>query len=195
MFWLLCKCFELYNTIWAPSSEFVSSSIPSWQISTVHAQTFRGARDLAFCLKVRLDSLFVWASSKGSGETARMRRLAWTFAARIGYKYQIRLTRSICDFLIEPAHDKTNKITSAPSEDSDQPGHPPCLIWILAVHSVGSYEPKLFSCRQRRLRPVWSRSSLGAHAILLVLSCDGSVHICKACWTAANWCKMVSEKS
>ena len=30
------------------------------------------------------DSLLVWASSEGSGETARMRRLAWTFAARIG---------------------------------------------------------------------------------------------------------------
>ena len=83
------------NMIWAPSSEFVSSSIPSWQISTAHAQPFRGARDLAFCLKVPLDSLLVWASSKGSGETARMRRLAWTFAARIGDKYQIRLTRSI----------------------------------------------------------------------------------------------------
>ena len=81
--------------IWAPSSEFVSSSIPSWQILTAHAQPFRGARDLAFCLKVPLDSLLVWASSEGSGETARMRRLAWTFAARIGYKYQIRLTRSI----------------------------------------------------------------------------------------------------
>ena len=79
---------------WAPSSEFVSSSIPSWQISTAHAQPFRGARDLAFCLKVHLDSLLVWASSEGSGETARMRRLAWTFAARIGDKYQIRLTRS-----------------------------------------------------------------------------------------------------
>ena len=36
----------------------------------------------------------LWASSEGSGETARMRRLAWTFAARIGDKYQIRLTRS-----------------------------------------------------------------------------------------------------
>ena len=47
----------------------------------------------AFCLKVPLDSLLVWASSEGSGETARMRRLAWTFAARIGIKYQIRLTR------------------------------------------------------------------------------------------------------
>ena len=81
---------------WAPSSEFVSSSIPSWQILTAHAQPFRGARDLAFCLTVPLDSLLVWASSEGSGETARMRRLAWTFAARIGNKYQIRLTRSKC---------------------------------------------------------------------------------------------------
>ena len=83
--------------IWAPPSEFVSSSIPSWQISNAHAQPFRGTRDLAFCLKIPLDSLLVWASSEGSGETARMRRLAWTFAARIGDKYQIRLTRSnIC---------------------------------------------------------------------------------------------------
>ena len=78
---------------WAPSSEFVSSSIPSWQNLTAHAQPFREARDPAFCLKVPLDSLLVWASSEGSGETARMRKLAWTFAARIGDKYQIRLTR------------------------------------------------------------------------------------------------------
>ena len=87
------------RSIWAPSSEFVSSSIPSWQILTAHAQPFRGARDLAFCLKVPLDSLLVWASSDGSGETARMRRLAWTFAARVGDKYQIRLTRSIWSFI------------------------------------------------------------------------------------------------
>ena len=79
--------------MWAASSEFVSSSIPSWQILTAHAQPCRGARDLAFCLKVPLDSLLVWASSGGSGETARMRRLAWTFAARIADKNQIRLTR------------------------------------------------------------------------------------------------------
>ena len=76
-------------------SEFLSSSIPSWQILTAHAQPFRGARDVAFCLKVPLDSLLVWASSGGSGVTARMHRLAWTFAARIGDKYQIRLTRPI----------------------------------------------------------------------------------------------------
>ena len=79
---------------WAPSSKFVSSSIPSWQTLAAHAQQFRRARDLVLCLTVPLDSLLVWASSEGSGETARMRRLAWTFAARIGDKYQIRLTRS-----------------------------------------------------------------------------------------------------
>ena len=83
--------------IWAPSSEFVSSSIPSWQIVTAHVQLFREARDLSFCLKVPLDSLLVWVSSEDSGETARMRRLAWTFAARIDDKYQIRLTRSILE--------------------------------------------------------------------------------------------------
>ena len=65
-----------------PVKRILSSSIPSWQIFTAHAQPFRGARDLVFCLKVPLASLLVWASSEGSGETARMRRLAWTFAAR-----------------------------------------------------------------------------------------------------------------
>ena len=88
------------KTNWAPWSEFVSSSIPSLQVLTAHAQPFRGARDLAFCLKVLLDSLLVWASSGGSGETAWMRRLAWTFAARLGNKYQICLTRPNCLFFL-----------------------------------------------------------------------------------------------
>ena len=33
----------------------------------------------------------------------------------------------------EPRHDKTNKM-SAPSEDSDQPGHLPCLISLRCPH-------------------------------------------------------------
>ena len=94
---------------WAPSSGFVSSSIPSWQILTAHAQPFRGARDLAFCLKVPLDSLLLWASSEGSGETAHLRSLAWTFAARIGYKYQIRLTRSDWYHVMEVAVECNNQ--------------------------------------------------------------------------------------
>ena len=53
----------------------------------------------------------------------------------------------------EPPHDKTNRMISAPSKDSDQPGHPPRLI---------------------KVCPGWSESSLDAQAILLVLSWGGS---------------------
>ena len=92
---LLSNCFDIYIHLTKilhvichfDYMGFVSSSIPSWKILTAHAQPFRVARDLAFCLKVPLDALLVWASSGGSGETARMRRLAWTIAARIGDKY------------------------------------------------------------------------------------------------------------
>ena len=38
----------------------------------------------------------------------------------------------------EPPHDKTNIMTCAPSEDSDQPVHTPSLIRVFAVRSVGS---------------------------------------------------------
>ena len=132
---------------WAPSSEFVSSSIPSWQILTAHAQPFRGARNPAFCLKVPLDSLFVRASSGGSGETARMRRLAWTFADRIGDKYQIRLARPNCfpnletkqiivhlfvyntlfESTFELHHDKTNKMSMCPVKTQISLGI--CPVW------------------------------------------------------------------
>ena len=35
--------------------------------------------------------------------------------------------------IIEPPYDKTNKKACAPSEDSDQPKHPPSLIRVFAV--------------------------------------------------------------
>ena len=36
----------------------------------------------------------------------------------------------------EPQHYKTSKMTCAPSEDSDQPGHPPSLIRVFAVRTM-----------------------------------------------------------
>ena len=60
-------------------------------------------------------------------------------------------------------------MTSAPGEDSDQPGHPSRLIRVFAVRSMGSYRPKLSSCscgQQRLIRLSgcigWSEFSLGA---------------------------------
>ena len=46
-------------------------------------------------------------------------------------------------------------MTCAPSKDSDQPGHPPSLIRVFAVGSVGSQVPKVSSCGQGRLLSDW----------------------------------------
>ena len=40
--------------------------------------------------------------------------------------------------LYKPHRDKTNKMACAPSEDSDQPGHPPSQIRVFAVRTMGS---------------------------------------------------------
>ena len=55
--------------------------------------------------------------------------------------------------LLEPPRDKTNKMTFAQGEDSDQSGHPPSLIRVFAVcmkkHWVLSYP---LSAQQRLIR-------------------------------------------
>ena len=61
-------------------------------------------------------------------------------------------------------------MASAPSEDSDQPGHPPILIGIFAVRLKKAWVLSY----PLSIHPGWSESSLGAHAILLVLSRCGS---------------------
>ena len=66
----------------------------------------------------------------------------------------------------------------APSEDSDQPGHPPSLIRVFAVHSIGSLGPKVSSCGQRRLWSDWADVFAGRTVILLVLSWGGSFDDC-----------------
>ena len=53
-------------------------------------------------------------------------------------------------------HVKSNKMACAPSEDSDQPGHPPSLIRVFAVHSMDSWGPNVSSCGQRRRWSDWA---------------------------------------
>ena len=45
----------------------------------------------------------------------------------------VQSLQNITFSIIDPMHDKTNKLTCAPSEDSDEPGHPPSLIRVFAV--------------------------------------------------------------
>ena len=82
--------------------------------------------------------------------------ILWSSAAKPETLFQFECFSWLCPLkqkmtTNEPQHDKTNKMTCAPSEDSDQPGHPPSLIRVFAVHSIGSLGPKVFSCRQLRL--------------------------------------------
>ena len=73
------------------------------------------------------------------------------------------------------------KPTKWPSKNSDQPGHPPSLIRVFAVPLKKARIPSYPLIAERRLIrlggcPGWAESSLGAHAILLVLSWGGSNH-------------------
>ena len=78
--------------------------------------------------------------------------------------------------MIEPTHDKTNKMTCTPSVDSDQPGHPPSLIRVFAVRIKKRW---VLSFLLRRLWLDWADDQADlsirwAHVIFLVLSCGGS---------------------
>ena len=74
-------------------------------------------------------------------------------------KYEVHRKSSNCDnhFIydtgkfIEPPHDKTNKMTCAPSEDSDQPGHSPSLIRVFAVRMKKPLVISFLLSAQRRL--------------------------------------------
>ena len=64
----------------------------------------------------------------------------------------------------------------APSEDSDQPGHPPSLIKVFCVRMKKAWVLSYPLSTQRRLWSdwAWSEYSLGAHVSMLVLSRGGS---------------------
>ena len=75
-------------------------------------------------------------------------------------------------YINEPPHDKTNKMTCAHSEDSDQPGLPPSLIRVFAVRMKKAWVLSYPLSAQRRLLSAWA--SAGLSFILLVLSWGGS---------------------
>ena len=55
----------------------------------------------------------------------------------------------------EPPHDKTNTMACAPSDDSDQPWHPPSLIRLFAVRIEKACVISLPLSTQRRLWSDW----------------------------------------
>ena len=56
----------------------------------------------------------------------------------------------------EPPHEKTNKMACAPSEDSDQPGHPPSLIRVFTVRMKKAWVLSFPLSAQQRLWSDWA---------------------------------------
>ena len=81
----------------------------------------------------------------------------------------------------EPVYDKTSKMTCAPNEDSDQPGHSPSLVRVFTVCSIGK-GPSVSSCGQRRLPSDWA----DAQADLSL--CCAHRSFCWFCRAAAHFC-------
>ena len=56
-----------------------------------------------------------------------------------------------CLRLFEPPHDKPNKLACAPSDNSNQPGHPPSLIRVFALRMKKAWVLSYPLTTQRRL--------------------------------------------
>ena len=83
----------------------------------------------------------------------------------------------------EPPHDKTNKMTCAHSEDSDQPGHPPSLISLRCSHEE-ALGPKL------SIYKVHSKDSdQNGQMPKLIWVCWAHMSFCLFCHAVAHmWC-------
>ena len=94
----------------------------------------------------------------------------WTFKNQI-----LILLYTLYIKIIEPPHDKTNKVACASSKDSVQPGHPPSLIRVFAVR-MGSLPTQWAHSEDsdqtgQMPRPIWVFA--GGTLTLFVLSCCG----------------------
>ena len=95
----------------------------------------------------------------------------WLCSPCLGKRKLVSLWSScIC----KPVRDKTNKMTCAPSEDSDQPGHPSSLIRVFVVRMQKPWDLSYLLSARWRLWSDWADGSVGwiFHAAALVcLSC------------------------
>ena len=102
----------------------------------------------------------------------------WYICCELG-DFSLSSLTDMFTLAFEQPHDKTNKMACTPSEDSNQPEHPPSLVRVFDVSTKQAWVLSYTLSAQRRLIRLgrcrgWSESSLGAHAILLILSWGGS---------------------
>ena len=90
--------------------------------------------------------------------------------------------------IIEPQHDKTNKMTCAPSEHSDQPGHPTSLISVVAVRMKKHWVLNFPLSAPRRLWSDWSDDQAD---LSLCWAHNPHMSICWFCHVAAQMNQLI----
>ena len=95
---------------------------------------------------------------QGNHTRCEYARFYWVclWAAMVNAKMVTPPNWSFNGTVYEPPHDKTNKITCAPSEDFDQPGHPPSLIIVFAVRMKKAWVLGYLYNAQRWLWSEWA---------------------------------------
>ena len=105
-----------------------------------------------------------WAHSEDSDQTGQIPRLIWVFAGAqvimlvfsLGGPFFVQTLLYWQQVEFELPHDKTNKMAYVPSEESDQPGHPPSLIRVFAVCMKKAWVLSYSLSAQRRHWSDWT---------------------------------------
>ena len=71
-------------------------------------------------------------------------------------QYSVKQTTDLEQNMTEPPCDKTNKMACEPSDDSDQPGHPPSLNRVFSVRMKKAWVLSYPLSAQRRLWSDWA---------------------------------------
>ena len=103
-----------------------------WKCQRAHKDTLVRLKQIELALFTFCDAGFVFCevTAEISAQIMVRRRITRSIC-RIGPVVGIGLPVGsilVVSSTYEPQHYKTNKMTCPPSEDSDQPGHPPSLI-------------------------------------------------------------------
>ena len=114
-------------------------------IDTIRGHTLLATRGIIWSESINLHN---WSRSLRSSATIcfKFSVLRWGLRSRV-------INRKSWH---EPPHDITNKLACAPSEDSDQPRHPPSLIRVFPVRTKKAWVLSYPLSAQRKLWSDWA---------------------------------------
>ena len=152
-FWKIDKTFYIVVSFWNVCPVHLEMSSTSWKKRKILIFVREKKNCLEMLENFNMDSLksksFFWYFNTSKVLTLIHYQGFWLVKIAC-------LCHACCVGKIEPPHDKANKMACTPSEDSDQPGHPPSLIRVFAVRMKKAWVLSYPLSAQRRLWSDWA---------------------------------------